>query len=169
MKISPPQYTFFKKVRAILGAIPDVTIPENLDKDSDGSYVIHIEVTNHLKFLALKGLLPEEVNFGGIIVKVMIYDKANEQGFSPELIKALFADCPLVKDVISRPVFPGSPDTQYFVRFDPKNSLIQFGNNDASDFNGNFNGLAQDVAREIFSQIPSTTLSFCTADKRESN
>ena len=48
----------------------------------------------------------------------------------------------------------------------PKSELIQFPDDDTSDFNGNWNGLAEDIAREVFEE-GYRGISFCTADKRE--
>ena len=51
-----------------------------------------------------------------------------------------------------------------FVRFRPE--VVQFFHDDISDYNGNWSGLAQDIAGEIFDQ-ELLGIHFCTADKRE--
>lgn len=65
-----------------------------------------------------------------------------------------------MKDI--RTVEDSAGITHGFVRFQPE--VIQFFQNDISDYNGNWSGLAQDIAKEVF---VNQNVHFCTADLRE--
>jgi hypothetical protein len=61
-----------------------------------------------------------------------------------------------IKDVVD---FTGT--RHGFVRFQPE--VIQFFHDDISDYNGNWSGLAQDIAREVF-EGEYRGVHFCTAE-----
>ena len=51
-----------------------------------------------------------------------------------------------------------------YIRFKPE--VVQFPDDNIDDFSGNWSGLAQDIAQEVFSD-EMYGIHFCTADKTE--
>ena len=93
------------------------------------------------------------------MVKIALYDEENN-GLNPgvELYETIFEGNPVIEDVKNR-VFPDGVSHGY-VRFKPE--VVQFFDDNLSDYNGNWTGLAEDIAREIF-ENDSTGMQFCTA------
>lgn len=161
LKIEAPWYTFQKKVKALFERDPDIIVGDIVDADEGKvNYSFDIEVRNHEKFLALDRVLPKVRTFGNITLGIVLYDEENTAVESNRvaLYRTLFDGNPIVKDIKEVSDFTG---TQHgFVRFKPE--VIQFFNDDTSDYSGNWSGLAQDIAREVFdSEIAG--IHFCTA------
>ena len=166
-KISPPWYTFRKKVNALFEADPDIFVGDVFpcDEGDEGNfdYIFDIEVRNHEKFIALDRTLPKVKEFGNVRLGILLYDEENGADDDPlELFKTIFKDNPAVKDVIALKDTAGFRHS--FVRFMPE--VVQFFNDDMSDASGNWSGLAQDIAREVFTD-GARGVNFCTADLRE--
>ncbi len=164
--ISAPWYTFRKKLNALFELDPEIIVQEleELDGDEDAfDYQLDIDVLNHEKYMALKRLLPEVKEFGNVAVRITLYDEMN--GFVPdgaELFKTLFKGNPIAKDLKTLKDMSGT--SHLYLRFVPE--VIQFFNDDISDYNGNWNGLAEDIAREVFNTA-GMEINFCTAPIEE--
>ena len=72
--------------------------------------------------------------------------------------ETIFRENPIVKDV--RLAQDPTGTAHGFVRFQPE--VIQFFDDDLYDYDGNWSGLAQDIAREVF-QDETRGIHFCTA------
>ena len=100
--------------------------------------------------------------FGNITLTIVLCDEENSSvhpGY--ELFNTLFKDNPIAKDI--KVVRDQAEVDHVFVRFEPQ--VIQFYDDDLTDYNGNWNGIAEDIAREIFAN--DWDVNFCTADLRE--
>lgn len=162
-KISPPWYTFRKKVEALFGADPDIVVGDIYPgEDGHFDFLFDIEVRSHKKFLALDRVLPKAKEFGNVRLGIAVFDEENGEDDPIETFRALFEGNPDVKDVIALTDPAGVPHG--YVRFVPE--VVQFFNDDMSDASGNWSGLAQDIAREIF-EDSARGVHFCTADIRE--
>ena len=163
--IEAPWYTFQKKVNALFEQDPDITVGEIMEQeDGRTDYVFCIGVRNHEKFLALDRVLPKVHTFGNITLGILLFDEEND-GLEADRIaiyQTIFKGNPIVKDVKDVTDFTGN--RQGFVRFKPE--VIQFPDDNIGDFDGNWSGLAQDIAMEVFDQ-EMAGIHFCTADKNE--
>lgn len=163
--IEAPWYTYQKKVNALFEQDPDIEVGEVYEpEDGSADFAFDIEVKNHEKFLALDRALAKQKKFGNVTLAVTLFDEENANGAEDyaALYETIFQGNPILKDVKKVTDFAGTP--LGFVRFQPE--VIQFPDDDTSDYNGNWNGLAEDIAREVFAE-GYRSVSFCTADKRE--
>lgn len=161
--IEAPWYSFQKKVNALFERDPDINVGE-IEESTDvrTDYTLCIGVKKHEKFLALDRVLPKIRTFGNVTLGIILFDEenANEQVDRIEVYKTLFEGNPIVKDVKDVTDFTGTRNG--FVRFKPE--VIQFFDDNIADFSGNWSGLAQDIAMEVFDQEVAG-IHFCTADK----
>ena len=159
--VEAPWYEFNKKVKALFERDPDIIVGE-LESVTGGNiqYGFDIEVRNHKKFLALEKVLPKEKQFGNVTVGICLYDEENGFGDEDlvEVYRTIFEGNGIVKDVKEAADYAGT--RHGFIRFKPE--VVQFFNDDTSDYNGNWSGLAQDIARELFSG-EYRGIHFCTA------
>ena len=163
--IEAPWYTFQKKVKALFEQDPDIEVGDVIEQEDDRTdYVFSIEVKNHEKFLALDRVLPKVRTFGNVTLGIMIFDEENvgDNVDRIALYETIFTGNPIVKDVKDVTDFAGN--RHGFIRFKPE--VIQFFDDNIADFSGNWSGLAQDIAMEVFDQ-EMAGIHFCTADKNE--
>ena len=163
--LEAPWYTFRKKVNALFEQDPDITVGEIIEsEDGKVNFLFDIEVRNHEKFLALDRVFPKVKAFGNVTLGIVLYDEENANGADDrvELYRTIFDGNPIVKDV--REAMDHTGTRHGFVRFQPE--VVQFFDDDISDFNGNWSGLAQDIAREVF-EDEMAGIHFCTAAKNE--
>ena len=163
--IEAPWYTFQKKVKALFEQDPDIEVGDVIEQEDDRTdYVFSIEVKNHEKFLALDRVLPKVRTFGNVTLGIMIFDEENvgDNVDRIALYETIFTGNPIVKDVKDVTDFAGT--RHGFIRFKPE--VIQFFDDNIADFSGNWSGLAQDIAMEVFDQ-EMAGIHFCTADKNE--
>ena len=164
--IEAPWYTFQKKVKALFEHDKDISVGEVVKTDdAKVNYMFDIEVRSHEKFLALDRLMPKIKEFGNVTLGIVLYDEEN--GLTDvdhlELYKLIFEGNPIVKDIKDKTDFVGN--RQGFVRFRPE--VIQFPDDNLADYNGNWSGLAQDIAAEVFDH-ELAGVHFCTASVNES-
>lgn len=165
LKLEAPWYTYQKKVKALFDRDPDITVGDVYQSETGSTdYAFDLEIRNHEKFLALDRVFPKMKSFGYITLGIVLYDEENggNQDEVIALYETVFKGNPVLKDIKSVVDMTGT--THGFVRFKPE--VLQFFDDDTSDYNGNWSGLAQDIAREIFMD-EFRGIHFCTADLRE--
>lgn len=165
--IEAPWYTFQKKVNALFERDKDITVGEVIEpEDEKTDYLFDIEVRNHEKFLALDRVLPKVKTFGNVTLGIVLYDEENAVGDEDRiaLYQTIFDGNPIVKDI--KDVMDYTGTRHGFVRFRPE--VIQFHDDDIGDYDGNWSGLAQDIAAEVFDQ-ELAGIHFCTAPVNEAN
>lgn len=138
----------------------------NVEDDGNGTgiYTVRVLVHNYDKFLAMKDVLHQSIVMGNITLNIELVcdvDTDDDQETDIEKLKKVFQGNRIVKDF--REVKDIAGATHNFVLFWPE--VVQFWNDDMSDFYGNWNGLAEDIARSLFKVDGS--INFCTADLRE--
>lgn len=165
MTIEAPWYTYQKKVKALFEMDPDICVGKVYEpEDSNTDYAFDIEVKSHEKFVALDRVIPGQKAFGNVTLGIALYDMANgDKHPGVELFKTIFKDNPIMKDM--KVITDQAGVDHVYVRFQPE--VIQFFDDDLTDYNGNFNGLAEDIARDVFDE--SWSVNFCTADKHEND
>ena len=93
-----------------------------------------------------------------VTLGIDLYDEENAEVDSAALFRTLFDGNPII-DSIQTKTDPTGTDWHY-VLFKPE--VIQFYDDDLNDHNGNWNGLAEDIAREVFEEN-ARGVNFCTA------
>lgn len=167
LKIEAPWYAFHKKVKALFAGDPDIEVGD-IYKPAEGDesyFAFDLLVRNHEKFVALDKVVPSTVEFGNITVGICIQDMENsfDEAHPVKLFAAIFDGNPLVKDI--KEVRDQTETVHGYVRFKPK--VVQFLHDDIGDYNGNWTGLAQDIAKELFPNVAG--VHFCTAGVYEKN
>lgn len=146
MNLSAPWYTYAKKVKAFFAYDEEVTVGdlEKLDDPSTtgGSYLLTITVKDPTKAYALEKLVKPDTVFGDTHV---FTDVALEGVDGTEkILKAAFKGHLAVADVAKKLV-PGGKVV--YLRFLPE--IIQFFDDDISDYSGNYTELINKVAEDI--------------------
>ena len=162
--LEAPWYTYQKKVKALFERDKDIIVGDIYQPDGeDGAYALDIEVRNHEKFVALDRVLPDVIEFGNVRLNIVLFDEENSD-INPDVVlyETIFKDNPIVKKIIDV-VDPAGVHHGY-VCVEPE--VIQFFDDDLTDYKGNWSGLAQDIAREVFDN-DFRGVFFCTADKTE--
>lgn len=161
--IQAPWYTLLGYIKAMFGGDPEFAIDEDYTKGDDGVYYLTIDVRNWEKFKAVKDTLIQNFNFGNVTVKIDLQCSVNvsESESTIEKMKKVFEGNHIVRRIIE--VEDVAKVKHGYVIFQPE--VIQFYNDDLTDYMGNFNGLAEDIARSLFNVDFLTN--FCTADLRE--
>lgn len=160
VKLSPPWYTYHRKIQALFGRDPEIHIRE-LAEVSPGKYTYMILVDNESKAEAIKAILINPQILGNIEVKATILGPSEDsvkQNDNIDIVtyETAFRGNPVFSKVVSCSY--GRVFEKSFCIF--KKQVIQFWNDDLSDYYGNYNGLAEDIAREIFEQ--NHNIQFCT-------
>lgn len=165
-KLSPPWNTYRNQLAALFAQDPQITVSEIREVEGQkANYNIDVEVKSHEKFVALDRVLPQMISFGNVFVSVTLYDEENRTEGLPavEIFRTIFKGNPIVRDVKEAVDLTGK---HYgFVRFEPE--VIQFFNDDLTDFNGNWSGLAEDIAKDVFNV--NSSINFCTAPRIETS
>lgn len=166
LKLSPPWNTYQQEVKALFESDPDIEVGDvnNAPDGSDFQYYFDMTVNNHDKFVAMLAVLPEIVNFGNVDLKINMIDRSSDENPYISLYETIFQGNAHLKDIKKVQDFAGT--THAYIRFKPE--VIQFYQDDISDYSGNWSGLAQDIARDLFTHT-GVTVHFCTADLREDN
>jgi len=148
-KLSPPWYTYHRKVQAMFGRDPEVHV-KDLGKTEEGKYSYMILVSEKEKAQAIKAILPQSVKMSEIEIDLAILGP-DEDDIEPlnksdiEIYNAAFSGNPIF---VKTAVRSYGPFTSSYCIF--KKEVIQFPNDDLSDYYGNYSGLASDIARELF-------------------
>lgn len=159
VKLSPPWYTYHRKVQALFMKDPQVHI-KDLAELSGGNYSYMILVEDKAKAEAIKAILPQQVEMGAITIHAAVLGP-DEDNAAParkseiELYNTAFSGNPIFEKTLSTSY--GLFAVSYCIF---KKEVIQFWNDDLSDYQGNYNGLAADIAREL---LKSENISFCTS------
>lgn len=159
--LDSPWETFKKMVWALFEKDPEIVVNELVEGDDDSNYVLNIEVKNHAKFEALDRVIPQYKVFGNVVLKIVLFDEENA-GINPgiQLYETIFKGNPILEDVKNLVDVVGV--SHGYVRFKPE--VVQFFDDNLADYSGNWSGLAEDIARELF-ENDSTGMYFCTAAK----
>ena len=167
LKLKAPWQTFHKKINALFGQDPDIVIG-GIYKPEDGhaNYAFDMAVKDGEKFAALDRLLPNKHVFGITTLEICMKDGEGRDKSAERigLYATAFRGNPVVKDFKNVDDMFGC--RHGYVRFWPE--VLQFFHDDLTDYNGNWSGLAQDIAREIFAD-DACGICFCTAPVNEND
>lgn len=142
VSLSPPWITKTEELRALFGADPDIDVEYN-----DEAKEVIIESVNTFKIMALQKILVPSVTFGDVTLTIKCLVKDGSEGDVESLIKTAFTGNPHFSQVITAPTPYGE---QVYALF--KKEVIQFYNDDTSDYYGNWNGLSEDILRNVLNE-----------------
>jgi hypothetical protein len=166
MQLSPPWWTFHGLVAAALGADHEVKVSTLTQHGS--TYSMQVTATNPAKAQALAAVLVQNQQFGNITVQVTVQGQhtSAETGLTPtqlaEQLNTAFKGNPYFIRTEVRPLWPGRPNAVVFPIFAAK--VIQFFNDDLSDYYNNYNAVAADVFGQML-QAHGTMGPMCSTEK----
>jgi len=153
LKLSPPQYTYFNFIKHAIGHDDCLEVLE-MQETVEGDYLIQIEVQGRRKARALAAILELHKPISNFNVYIEILnngqpvepqeDYETMRDFIAMFKTALNTNC-YFESVKVGQTLAGSP--LIFLIF--KKDVIQFFNDDLSDFYNNYNGVVAHVFREI--------------------
>ena len=162
LHLSAPWHTYRNMLAHMFSLDEDITVG-NITGEGD-ALSLRIDVLNNRgKCEALNQLLKKTVAFGSVTLTISVENSFSNSDSAADIAKTALAYNRLVKDIVVKKDMTGTDHT--FVVFYPE--VIQFFNDDLTDYCGNFNALAEDVAREIFNT--DICANYCTADLRENS
>lgn len=165
-KLSPPWCTYASMVKVLFEPDPEILVGEiyKLEDEDSCDYAFNIEVANTEKFLALNRVMSSVVCFGNVSLKVVILDRTDADANPYEvLFHTLFNGNSHLKDI--QCVKDPAGVVHNYIRFQPE--VLQFYNDDLTDYNGNKSCLAADIAYELFGDNIDASVNFCTAPVKE--
>lgn len=148
--LSSPWILFYGEIEALFSGDP--TVKTVYDEDTQ---TIKLFVEDDEKADALAQLLPTERTFGNVTVKVAVIPANLESASKLPLFRKAFKDNPALAFIQegSGDIF----DLNYVVF---KREVVQYRSDDIGDLNGLKSTLYQDIAKDIFADVPG--IFFCT-------
>ena len=151
-RLSPPQYTYNNFLKHSIGNDPCVTVSD-IKEITEADLLVEIDARCRDKAVALATILELEKEFSNYKMEIHVLfrgQKVNpieESLDAKELLKII--DCALKTNHYyeTTRALPVPSTIQIFPIF--KKEVVQFFNDDISDFYANFNGVAADVFREV--------------------
>lgn len=144
LQLSPPWEIYYKEINLLFGSDPEVKI----FFDSE-AIEIKLYVNNAGKAEALAQIIPEEVDFGSVTLKIAVIpanDAPKTFRKAKDTYEAAFENNPIVAEIVHT---TGLFDFTYVV-FVKK--VVQYFNDDIGDVNGQCSTLYQDIAKRIFKE-----------------
>lgn len=146
LKISPPWVTYINKVQALFDGDPQIACNVKWNAPNPA---ITLACNNGDKVAALLQILPTEVKFGNIVLKVNVDGIPSNRAFvnKKELFEVAFEKNP----AFAYAVAPADDGYNWFdmVYVVFKNCVVQFFNDNLNDCHGVISTLYQDIAEEV--------------------
>lgn len=151
IKLAAPWITYANQIEAMFKEDKDI----NFSFDDGKEKIITLRVVGAEKADAIAQLLPAEMTFGNISLKIKVIP-ANKLGNKTiDLFRKAFEGNPAVSEITSAESLWG---TLNFIMFKPK--VVQYYNDSMFDINGIKTTIYQDLAEKIFGNI--TGIYYCT-------
>ena len=146
LKISPPWITYIHKVEALFDGDPQIAC--NVKYDTPNPSIV-LACNNGDKVAALLQILPTEVSFGEVTLKVSVDGVPSNRVFvnKKELFETAFEKNPAFAYAVSPTDDGYAWFSMVYVVF--KNCVVQFFNDNLNDCHGVLSTLYQDIAEEI--------------------
>lgn len=157
--LEAPWQTFHKEVMALFAGDPDIEVGD-IYEDDKTDYAFDITVRKHDKYMAMARLIPGVKTFGNVSLGIVMYDLENEECNGASAFQTLFRGNKCFDSVQTREDPTGC--AWDYVLFAPE--VVQFFDDDMTDYNGNWTGLMEDIARDVF-EGNDRGVFFCTASK----
>lgn len=146
LKILPPWSIVIRKFEALFDGDPQIACNTNF---SGSNPAIVLACNNGDKVTALQQILPEEITFGGVTLKVAVDGTPSNRAFAnkKELFETAFSGNPAFAYAVS-PVDEGyNWFSMVYVVFN--NTVVQFFADNLNDCHGIISTLYQDIAAEL--------------------
>ena len=155
--LQAPWITLYNKIRAMFEQDEDITV-EPIAQISDGVYDICLSSAHSVKLNAIEKILKNKFEMGNITVNVKFkYENENDDMISLHDFEVAFAGNAIFSQAKALDN-PWEYNASYVIF---SKDVVQFYNDDLTDIYGNFNGLAEDIAREIFKETE-LPIYYCT-------
>ena len=141
LKLSSPWLDYARKIYALFGEDPEITISYDADDIS-----IKLLVDNSVKADAISKLLPPEKEFGNVTLKIYIIP-SNKEDAVVDIYRKAFSGNPAFSEAIDA-VSPYQPGFTYVVF---ENKLVQYFNDQLNTVDGLKTTLYEDIARDVIS------------------
>ena len=160
VEMQSPWVTYYNKINALFGSDPEIEV--NLDTTDSANPKITLYVDNTVKANSINMLLKSEVDMGNIKLTVSAVcpnNKVSSAKAGAAIIESAFKNNPIFKEAVTVETLIGNISYAIFQK-----EVIQFYNDDLTDAWGNFNGLAEDIMREVIDDKNTAiaTVNFCT-------
>ena len=152
LELAAPWTNFLNMIKAMFKKDDEVTVDYNEETQK-----IKILVDNPDKAEALTKLLPTHKTFGNVVLQIEVIPENSETNELETLMKRAFSGNGAVKDIITTDLTPLSFGAVYTLF---AKEVVQFFNDDLTDYHGECSTLYEDIAREIFN-VPEGVF-FCT-------
>ena len=159
-QLSPPWYSYQRKVLALFGRDPEVRVRDLYEVD-ERNFTLFILVRTEAKAQAIRALLPRIVEISGTTVTSKIFIPVDEcevrlekKGSDIQIVKEAFTGNPVFDRV--EPPSCGFSAWGYCIF---RKEVIQFWDDDISNFYGLHTTLAETIALEILKDVD---VQFCT-------
>ena len=160
LKLLPPWSIMIKKIEALFDGDPQIAC--NVDYSGSSPSIV-LACNNGDKVAALQQILPEEIVYGGISLKVAVDGVPSNRAFTSkvELFDTAFAKNP----AYAYSLCPAEEGYQWiaatYVVF--KNCVVQVAADNLNDCHGIISTLYQDIATEVLTG-PATTMCYYNTD-----
>lgn len=153
--VSPPWYTLQNKFKYTFGCDPAVTV-KDLDTSQSPKMVVPIIVNDEKKGTALRTLIRPSFPMGNIMVVTEVKNSKGESWQAliikdekqvRDVMTDAYSGNPLFVEVKSKERIPSFPVAQ--VGLIMTRSVVQFFNDDLSDYYSNFNGVTAEVMSDL--------------------
>lgn len=163
LKLSPPWTIFISKVEALFDGDPQIAC--NVKYQTPNPSIV-LACNNGDKVTALLQILPEEVKFGNITLKIVVDGIPSNRAFANkrELFETAFYKNPAFSCAVSPADDGYAWFSMVYVIF--KNCVVQFFADNLNDAHGVISTLYQDIASEILTGKGAEGVYFCTDIER---
>lgn len=158
--LQSPWVTLYNEITAIFRRDSELQI-SSLTEEEGGIYIFSISSSNSIKIDSISKILKNEFNFGNV---KLVIEFLVEEGDIKQTVENAFRG----NDIFRGIEVGGNPligDTYYGLF---KKEVLQFFNDNIADYFGNKSILAEDIAKEIFTEDTLKQVKFCT-DIRDFN
>lgn len=149
LKILPPWSIMIKKIEALFDGDPQIACNVNYSSEAPS---ITLSCNNGDKVAALQKILPEEIEYWNVVLKITVDGTPTNRVFTSK--KELFENAFYGNPAFASCVCPSEDgyqwlDTTYVVF---KNYVVQFFADNLNDCHGIISCLYEDIARDIFGE-----------------
>jgi hypothetical protein len=146
LKILPPWSIVIRKIEALFDGDPQIACNTNF---SGSNPTIVLACNNGDKVTALQQILPEEITFGGVTLKIAVDGTPSNRAFAnkKELFEVAFSGNPAFAYAVSPADDGYNWFSMVYVVFN--NTVVQFFADNLNDCHGIISTLYQDIATEL--------------------
>ena len=146
LQLSPPWNQYYSSIKALFDEDPDLLIGDLVESE-DGGYEFDIASGNAIKLAALQRLIKNVVQFGNVDLVINFVYEDDGKDYSSAIAKAAFDGNPHVRAIATH-LQPVTQEPDYAAVIFQK-EVIQFYNDDISDYYSHCSTLAADIANLV--------------------